>query len=792
MARELVVAIPRELDERQGVALVQTFVQRTFVDQGMIADVNIHWDMAKDGKANPHAHIMLTMRRILDDVGQTARFGPKVREWNKLPLLMQWRQAWTEHVNAHLARLQIDARIDHRSNKDRGIVLEPQRHLSLATFGLQRRGQASIEAQLYRQTARRNGERLIARPAIGLSVLTERKATFTQDDLVRLAHYHSASKAQFDQVLSALRTSPELVILGYDDRGVTRYTSRDMLRVEQRLERSAKILAQTHGHDVKAKHLDMALGRAEREGIWLSTEQRSAIAHAVLPSALSVIAGYAGSGKGVALGVARRAWMAQGYRVLGAALSGIAAQNLQEGAAIVSRTLASLEHAWSQGRDLLSAHDVLVIDEAGLVGSRQMQAVIGQVQRAGAKVVLVGDAEQLQAIEAGAAFRMLADRHGYAEITRVRRQQQPWQAAATQALANGRTQEALAAYAAAGDIHGHAGLSQARHALIQTWTAKRLADPGHSQLILAHAVAEARILNDLARLALREEGRLGTECLVQTADGERLFAVGDRVVFRRNARDLGVSNGTTGAIETTQIAGLGVRLDDGRRVIVDPRAYNHLDHGYALTIHRAQGVTVDQVHVLASPTMDRHAAYVALSRHRQGVTAHYSRQEFASHADLALSLGRARPKDMALDYVDDFAARRALEVAGSGRTPHPHHPQATRVGHDDLEDRAINALRRYAAVVIDIQRTRREDGQLSADHRHDLARATRAVIDLWPGAARDLAALMAKNPGLLAQTTQSSDRAVALLLAQRPGIDVPARSTKAPGVHRARHVDRAR
>src|SRR5262249_20361353 len=157
---------------------------------------------------------------------------------------------------------------------------------------------------------------------------------------------------------------------------------------------------------------------------------------------LALVLGYAGTGKSALLGVAREAWEAQGYRVRGAALSGMAAESLEGGSAIASRTLASLEHAWDRGRELLGPRDVLVVDEAGLVGWRQMRRVLSRVQDAGAKLVLVGDPEQLQAIEAGAAFRALAERHGAVELTEVRRQRSGWQREATRQLATGRTIDA--------------------------------------------------------------------------------------------------------------------------------------------------------------------------------------------------------------------------------------------------------------------------------------------------------------------------------------------------------------
>src|SRR4030095_1787492 len=162
------------------------------------------------------------------------------------------------------------------------------------------------------------------------------------------------------------------------------------------------------GHSVSASAQDVAL---RNRG--LGEEQRAAFAHVTGDRDLALVVGYAGTGKSTMLGAAREA---PGYTGRGATLSGIAAENLEGGSGITARTLASLEHAWGQGRDQLTGRDVLVIDEAGLVGSRQMERVLSHAAEVGAKVVLVGDPEQLQAIEAGAAFRALSERHGAAEI----------------------------------------------------------------------------------------------------------------------------------------------------------------------------------------------------------------------------------------------------------------------------------------------------------------------------------------------------------------------------------------
>ena len=187
----------------------------------------------------------------------------------------------------------------------------------------------------------------------------------------------------------------------------------------------------------------------------LEGEQRAAFEHVTGGADVVAVVGYAGTGKSTMLGTARAAWEAAGYRVRGAALSGIAAEGLEAGSGIASRTLASLEHGWARDRDLLSSRDVLVVDEAGMIGSRQLERVLSAARSARAKVVLVGDPEQLQAIEAGAAFRAVVDRVGAVELTTVRRQAEGWQQEATRALATGRTAAALAQYEAAGMVQAH-------------------------------------------------------------------------------------------------------------------------------------------------------------------------------------------------------------------------------------------------------------------------------------------------------------------------------------------------
>ncbi len=790
LAREVEFSIPREMSQTDGVALARDFVQREFVDRGMVADLNVHWDHAADGSPKPHAHVMLAMR----EVGPEG-FGRKVREWNATSELTGWREWWGAHVNERLAQLGIDASIDHRSFKDQGVELEPQHKIGPAGQRRAERGEDAERAADHLRIARDNGARIIAEPGIALDAITRQQSTFTTHDLAMFVHRHSDGKEQFDRVLASVRASPQIVALGEDGRGRERFTSRDMLDVEARLERAAEGLADGRRHRVDRAGQDLALSAAADRGMRLGDEQGDALRHVTGDRDLALIVGYAGTGKSAMLGVAREAWEREGYTVRGAALSGIAAENLEAGSGIGSRTLASYEHAWGKERDELTARDVLVVDEAGMVGSRQMERVLSHAHRAGAKVVLVGDPEQLQAIEAGAAFRALAERHGAAEITQVRRQREEWQRDATRELATGRTAEALDRYADAGMVQGHATRQEAKAALVEGWAAERSAAPDRSQVILAHTRADVAELNGLARAKLRDGGELGHDQAVQTGRGERAFAAGDRLMFLRNERGMGVKNGTLGTVEHIEGDRFGVRLDgaEKRHVAFDVKDYVDVDHGYAATVHKAQGVTVDRAHVLATPTMDRHMAYVGLTRHREGVALHYGADDFArGQVDVARVLGRERPKDTTLDYAAGFAERRGIipardgiEVPARGQE-HSRGPFAgLRLGREG-GDRQPDAPTKGRFAGLRLGRS----GQAEAPRR-DIGDRLEQAVSGYAEAWRDAERMTAQKLPVLPHQAQELDRAGKALDAQRPhgAADLAAALRLTPKLEQGRAIE---
>lgn len=813
LAREVEFSLPRELTQAQGIELARDFVQAEFVDQGMIADLNVHWDFAEDGSPKPHAHVMLSMRSV-DETG----FGPKVRDWNATQMVERWRERWAEIANERLAELDIDARIDHRSLEVQGIGLEPQTQIGAPAQRIETRGvgdgieaadTVADRAEMHREIARNNGARIIADPNVALDAITQQQSTFTRRDMAMFAHRHSDGLDQFNEVMGAIRNAPDLVELGKDGRGEDRFTTREMIEAEQRLHRAAELMAERERHAVNESDREAALARAEQRGFVLSGEQADALAHVTDGHDLSLVVGYAGTGKSAMLGVAREAWEAAGYEVRGVALSGIAAENLESGSGIASRTIASMEHGWKNDRDLLTTRDVLVIDEAGMVGTRQLERVLSHAAEAGAKVVLVGDPQQLQSIEAGAAFRSIHDRHGGVDIHEVRRQREDWQRDATRDLATGRTGMALHAYRSHDMLHAAETREAARDNLIERWDRDRQALPDASRIILTHTNAEVHELNEAAREKMHEAGDLGQDVAVKVERGARNFASGDRVMFLQNERGLGVKNGTLCTIVDVSAQSMTVRTDDGRSVAFDLKDYDKLDHGYAATIHKAQGMTVDRTHVLATPGMDAHGSYVALSRHRDGMDLHYGRDDFADQNRLARTLSRDRAKDMATDYepARNYAERRGISfrkrvveivkkivpeqvldrlsgmfdglrlpsapidkaVPGAGEVKGPERergdaggaPRDTAPQRSAGPERAVatdpeavmrrrrtDALVRHARAADAILEVRREGLSPSAEQRGELRASRQAFEDVYPSGWQDAEAAYTKDNSL--------------------------------------------
>lgn len=402
-----------------------------------------------------------------------------------------------------------------------------------------------------------------------------------------------------------------------------RYSTEDMLSTEAQLLVRAVALAQTPAGLVSHRAVEVAIQRRPT----LSGEQRTLVEELCLAGhGVELVVGKAGSGKTFGLGAAREAWQDSGYEVIGTALSARAAAELEAGSGIRSTTLARLASRRLQEHGLPD-RCVVVIDEAGMVGTRQLAGLLAAIERARGKLVLVGDHRQLPEIEAGGAFAGLARRLGAITLTENRRQTDEWEREALDHLREDGLWLGVDAYRRHGRINFGDNPREAKERLLDDWWAAREAGERVAMVAVRHD--DVRDINRRARIRLRRAGELSGARL---QIGAFEVAVGDEIIARRNDYRRGVLNGDRGHV---------VSIDRKHRSIVFtaertggaltlPARYleqGHVDHAYAITIHKAQGATYDRCLLYGDEAIYRQAAYTALSRGRAGNAVYAARDE---------------------------------------------------------------------------------------------------------------------------------------------------------------------
>nr|WP_246709662.1 Ti-type conjugative transfer relaxase TraA [Rhizobium laguerreae] len=688
LARELIIALPEELTRAENIALVREFVRDNLTSKGMVADWVFH---DKDG--NPHIHLMTTLRPLTEEefgrkkVPVTGEDGtplrvvtpdrPNGRIVYKLwagdkETMKAWKIAWAETANRHLALAGHEIRLDGRSYAEQGLDGIAQKHLGPEKAALARKGRELYFAPADLARRQEMADRLLAEPELLLKQLGNERSTFDERDIAKALHRYVDDPLVFANIRARLMASDDLIMLKPQQIDAETgkasepavFTTREILRIEYDMARSAQVLSERRGFAVSSRHVAAAVRHVEtgdpEKPFKLDAEQVDAIRHVTGDSGIAAVVGLAGAGKSTLLAGARVAWESEGRQVIGAALAGKAAEGLEDSSGIRSRTLASWELIWANGHETLHRGDVLVIDEAGMVSSQQMARVLKIAEEAGAKVVLVGDAMQLQPIQAGAAFRAITERIGFAELAGVRRQREPWARDASRLFARGEVEKGLDAYAQQGHLIEAATRDEIIGRIVSDWTDARRALVretaeganttrlrGDELLVLAHTNQDVKRLNEALRLVMTDEGALGAGRSFRTERGAREFAAGDRIIFLENARVLEpraprlgpqyVKNGMLGTVVSTGDKRgdtlLSVRLDNGRDVVISENSYRNVDHGYAATIHKSQGVTVERTFVLATGMMDQHLTYVSMTRHRDRADLYAAKDDFEARPE---------------------------------------------------------------------------------------------------------------------------------------------------------------
>ena len=472
-------------------------------------------------------------------------------------------------------------------------------------------------------------DQLKASPEMILEYINEMQAHFTRNDIMRSLARFIDDPLDLRIASDTVFASNELVAINKSTEA-DEFTTSDFQKTEQDLIRNVTVMIGLGNFKVKSAIVKQAINRENAKlqkqfGANLSAEQIKAIQYITDPTQLSVVVGLAGTGKSTLLSVAKEAWQTQDYNVHGLALAGKAADSLQSASGIKSRTIASLEASWKNGNEPVEYGDIVVLDEAGMVGTRQLTRVTEKLHQLGCKLVLIGDPNQLQPIEAGTPFKDISEKYDTSKLMEIRRQQSDWQRQASCDLAAGNIEMALRNYSDHDAVHQTKSRDHAISRLVTDYV-QDVNENGDtkSRLALAYRRKDVYAINQAIRITLQAEGKLQNGKLFNTEHGPRAFAKGDRLLFTRNDQSLNVRNGmlaTVVKIDREQISVLIDNKDKNKptRVTFSPSQFQSIDHGYAVTIHRSQGSTVDKSFVLSSKTLDDNLTYVALTRHRQDV-----------------------------------------------------------------------------------------------------------------------------------------------------------------------------
>jgi conjugative relaxase-like TrwC/TraI family protein len=570
--------------------------------------------------------------------------------------------------------------------------------------------------------------------------LTSRSATFARRDAVQAvaaALPAGGTVAEVERLTDRLLADGRVVTVGRGEQlsllertptdidDPIRYTTTGLLATE------ADAIKRALGRlDDQAARLEGAsLDRVLRRHHELGADQTEMVRRLCTSGAgVDIVVGKAGSGKTHALAVAHEAWQAAGVRVVGCSLAARAARGLHESSGIPSSTLARLLATFGDGRpgSALPPGGVVVVDEAGMIGTRQLATLLAHAEAQGTKVVLVGDPAQLSEIDAGGLFRGLVNRLPTVELTENRRQRTRWERAVVDQLRTGRTRPAVAGYAEHGRLTV-LGPDEVIARVLDRWELLAEQHGPQSVVVIARTRRQVDQLNQEARRRRIAAGHItGPE--VRTPRGQR-FAVGDRVVCLRNDRRLDVDNGTQATVTAVQVDGaLTVRPDGATHDLLLPVSYleqDHLTHAYAITGHKAQGVTVDHALVVADETIDGEWGYVAMSRGR------HTNHLYLVDADLA-DTRRHAPE------ADDPHARLARRLAVS----HADTTLADRDVYDPMET-AI----RWQRLAVGITEARKADRQ-RRELNVELDRLVHARQYVATSYARDQAALDQASAGL--------------------------------------------
>ncbi len=481
--------------------------------------------------------------------------------------------------------------------------------------------------------------------------LTEHHAVFDERDLRAVVLEQATGELAPDQALAVahgmIRDRRVLTLEG------GRMTTLAVRAQEHAIERRAAQLAQPTGRDAGGVAREHAAREvAERIGGPLSPEQHHALEVLTGPERAAVLVGPAGTGKGVVIDAAARAEQHAGHETVGVAVSGSTAERLgADSPALAGQTLTldSLVARANTGTIHIGRDTTVMLDEAGMIDHKRLDALTGLVERSGAKLVAVGDGKQLPSIGPGGMFDRLTNHAPTAELADIYRTKDPADQRAWQALRAGEPERAMAHYASRGQLHLSDTRDQAAEQAAQTWaTLTEGRDIRQVALIADASNQEIDRLNARAQHLRAQRGELGNHEIPLPGVHYGLRE-GDLIAFTAQHRPPGqprVENGTRGQVSAIHDRGVTVTLDGSqRRLQIAREDLESLRLAYAQHVYRQQGATVERSVVLTGGWQtSKETAYVEATRARHGTTWFIVREDLGEEGQDAGRITRLAQK----------------------------------------------------------------------------------------------------------------------------------------------------
>jgi Ti-type conjugative transfer relaxase TraA len=636
VAKEFVLALPDDkqviLEDR--VELTRRFSQ-IFVEKGVAVQMDVH--SPHDGEKNWHAHLLVTTRRFSEDgltffSKKATDLDPVIRGKTVVEANL-WGEVWRDLQNDYFQEKGYDLRVDP-------IGIIPQEHL-----GPVRMRHHLNEAVLRAELLQKANEKFAQNPQAVLEEVTRTRAVFTPKDVELFLRKHVPETEREGLLERVLEHPNALPLYNKETKEQSGYFTTRLVRAEEeKLLRFADSIDQRSAYGLSS--FAVAKGLENRT---LTDEQRKAYDLCVSSGQNpNIIQGRAGVGKSYVLGAIREAHVASGFRVLGLAPTNKVAMDLINDGFIEAKTCHSFLFRFKNGREKLDSNTVVIVDEAGMLGTTLSVELFNAIKNSGAKLILVGDDRQLSSVERGGTFKFLSERYGAAELREVRRQTIGWQKAVSEALAEGdlskgNVKTAVHLLEENKAIAWGSTKEEALSKLLKDWAKDTLLNPTETRQIITQKNVDVDALNQGARDILRAQGRLGeTEIVCSTQRGRVAFAIGDRIQFTKKDNEQGLMNGSFGIIDHIDLKTkkLTVLLDNKETKIVNPDTYDGLRHGYAATVYKSQGATLNHVYVLHSNTASQSTTYVALSRQTKSLGLYVAQNDTPSHASLIYQMSR--------------------------------------------------------------------------------------------------------------------------------------------------------